>query len=321
MSKQSRQAKAVAEKYGIDTRLTWDKIKKNFYQYRGIYLMLIPVLAFYIVFNYAPLQGLQIAFRNYRPGRGIWGSAWVGLANFKQFFTGPYFWRVLRNTLYISFYTIVICFPAPILFALMLNELRLKKLKSAIQTVSYLPHFISLVVVCGIIKEFVSSTGLISNLLAAGGMASNLLMDPSKLRAIYVVSELWQTIGWNSIIYLAALAGINQELYDAAAVDGAGRFRRILSITIPCLMPTIIIMFIMRIGQFMSVGYDKIILLYNENIYETADIIGSFVYRKGLIESNYSYSMAVSLVNSLVNFLLVVVVNKISAKVSETSLW
>ena len=233
MSKQSRQAKAVAEKYGIDTRLTWDKIKKNFYQYRGIYLMLIPVLAFYIVFNYAPLQGLQIAFRNYRPGRGIWGSTWVGLANFKQFFTGPYFWRVLRNTLYISFYTIVICFPAPILFALMLNELRLKKLKSAIQTVSYLPHFISLVVVCGIIKEFVSSTGLISNLLAAGGMASNLLMDPSKFRAIYVVSELWQTIGWNSIIYLAALAGINQELYDAAAVDGAGRFRRILSITIP----------------------------------------------------------------------------------------
>ena len=221
MSKQSRQAKAVAEKYGIDTRLTWDKIKKNLYQYRGIYLMLIPVLAFYIVFNYAPLQGLQIAFRNYRPGRGIWGSAWVGLANFKQFFTGPYFWRVLRNTLYISFYTIVICFPAPILFALMLNELRLKKLKSAIQTVSYLPHFISLVVVCGIIKEFVSSTGLISNLLAAGGMASNLLMDPSKFRAIYVVSELWQTIGWNSIIYLAALAGINQELYDAAAVDGA----------------------------------------------------------------------------------------------------
>ena len=261
MSKQSRQAKAVAAQYGIDTRLTWEKVKKNLYQYRGIYLMLIPVLAFYITFNYAPLQGLQIAFRNYRPGRGIWGSTWVGLANFKQFFTGPYFWRVLRNTMFISFYTIAICFPAPILFALMLNELRLKKLKSAIQTVSYLPHFISLVVVCGIIKEFVSSTGLVSKLLAVGGVASNLLMDPDKFRGIYVVSELWQTIGWNSIIYLAALAGINQELYDAAAVDGAGRFRRILSITIPCLMPTIIIMFIMRVGQFMSVGYDKIILL------------------------------------------------------------
>ena len=233
MSKQSRQAKAVAEKYGIDTRLTWDKIKKNFYQYRGIYLMLIPVLAFYIVFNYAPLQGLQIAFRNYRPGRGIWGSAWVGLANFKQFFTGPYFWRVLRNTLYISFYTIVICFPAPILFALMLNELRLKKLKSAIQTVSYLPHFISLVVVCGIIKEFVSSTGLISNLLAAGGMASNLLMDPSKFRAIYVVSELWQTIGWNSIIYLAALQDVPRDLYEAAEMDGASPWRRFRSVTVP----------------------------------------------------------------------------------------
>ena len=198
MSKQSRQAKAVAAQYGIDTRLTWEKVKKNFYQYRGIYLMLIPVLAFYITFNYAPLQGLQIAFRNYRPGQGIWGSTWVGLANFKQFFTGPYFWRVLRNTMFISFYTIA---------------MRLKKLKSAIQTVSYLPHFISLVVVCGIIKEFVSSTGLVSKLLAVGGVASNLLMDPGKFRGVYVVSELWQTIGWNSIIYLAALAGINQELY------------------------------------------------------------------------------------------------------------
>ena len=231
------------------------------------------------------------------------------------------FGYVMKNTLGISVYSIVVGFPIPVILALLMNEVRSKYFKKGVQTIVYMPHFISLVVVCGIIKEFVSSTGLISNLLAAGGMASNLLMDPSKFRAIYVVSELWQTIGWNSIIYLAALAGINQELYDAAAVDGAGRFRRILSITIPCLMPTIIIMFIMRIGQFMSVGYDKIILLYNENIYETADIIGSFVYRKGLIESNYSYSMAVSLVNSLVNFLLVVVVNKISAKVSETSLW
>lgn len=322
MTLSKKEQKAVAEKYQIDTRLTWKKFCKNVYRYRGIYCMLLPVLAFYILFNYMPLQGLQIAFRNYRPGPGIWGSTWVGLANFRQFFSSPYFIRTLRNTLILSAYTILICFPAPILFALLLNELRIKWLKKTIQTVSYLPHFISLVVVCGIIKEFVSSTGLFSSLaVALGGTAGNMLMDPGKWRGIYVVSELWQTIGWNSIIYLAALAGINQELYDAAAVDGAGRFRRIWSITLPSLMPTIIIMFIMRIGQFMSVGYDKVILLYNENIYETADIISSFVYRKGLIESNYSYSMAVSLINSLVNFALVILVNKISARVSETSLW
>lgn len=317
-----KQEKAAAQQYGIDTRLTWQKIRKNLYQYRGIYGMLIPVLAFYIIFNYMPLQGLQIAFRNYRPGQGIWGSTWVGLENFRQFFSGPYFGRILRNTLILSAYTIIICFPAPILFALLMNELRIKWLKKTIQTVSYLPHFISLVVVCGIIKDFVSSTGLITQIsVALGGEGGNMLMDPGKWRGIYIISELWQTIGWNSIIYLAALAGINQELYDAAAVDGAGRFRRIWSITLPSLTPTIVIMFIMRIGQFMSVGFDKVILLYNENIYETADIISSFVYRKGLIESNYSYSMAVSLVNSLVNFALVVIVNKISAKVSETSLW
>lgn len=318
MSKNTSSATAVLP----NQKTSWASVRKNLYKYRGIYLMLLPVLLYYILFAYAPLYGLQIAFKNYRPGLGIWGSKWCGLDQFVQFFTGPYFWRLLRNTLLLSLYTIVICFPAPILFALLLNELRVKWLKKTIQTVSYLPHFISLVVVCGIIKEFTSSTGLFSNLIVAlGGEAGNLLMDPSKFRAIYVISDLWQTIGWNSIIYLAALSGVNTELYDAAAVDGAGRFRRIWSITLPCLMPTIVIMFIMRIGQFMSVGYDKIILLYNENIYETADIIATYVYRKGLIESNYSYSMAISLFNSLINFILVVLVNKISAKVSETSLW
>jgi len=318
-SKTSAQA---ADPLQLKHRLTWKDVRKNLYKYRGIYIMLIPVLIYYIMFCYAPLQGLQIAFRDFRPGRGIWGSRWIGWENFEMFFTGPYFVSRLRNTLLISLYTIVVCFPAPILFALLLNEVRNKYFKKIVQTVSYLPHFISLVVVCGLVKEFVSTTGLINQIIEMfGGEAANMLMDPSKFRGLYVVSELWQTIGWNSIIYLAALAGVNTELYDAAAVDGAGRFRRIWSITIPSIMPTVIIMFIMRIGQFMSVGFDKIILLYNENIYDTADIISSFVYRKGIIEANYSYSMAVSLVNSVVNFLLVVLVNKISAKVSETSLW
>ena len=318
-TKTSAQAAATLP---LKKKLTWKQVRKNLYMYRGIYVMLIPVLLYYIIFAYAPLQGLQIAFRDFRPGRGIWGSRWVGLENFEMFFTGPYFVSRLRNTLLISLYTLVVCFPAPILFALLLNEVKNKYFKKFVQTVSYLPHFISLVVVCGLVKEFVSTTGLINNIIEVfGGDVTNMLMDPSKFRGIYVISELWQTIGWNSIIYLAALAGVNTELYDAAAVDGAGRFRRIFSITIPSILPTVIIMFIMRVGQFMSVGFDKIILLYNENIYETADIISSFVYRKGIIEASYSYSMAVSLVNSIVNFLLVVIVNKISAKVSETSLW
>ncbi len=298
------------------------RAKRDLRKNRGIYLMAIPVLAYYICFCYIPIYGLQIAFKDFNLGAGIWGSPWAGFKHFESFFTGPYFWRTLRNTLLISLYTILVCFPAPILFALLLNEVKQKAFKKTVQTVSYLPHFISLVVICGIIKEFTQSTGLINAIIAFfGGTPETMLINPNRFRSIYVISDLWQTIGWNSIIYLAALSGIDPTLYDAASVDGAGRFRKILNVTLPGLLPTIIIMFILRVGQFMSVGYDKILLLYNTNTYETADVISTFVYRKGLIESNFSFSAAVSLINSIVNFLLVVVVNKISAKVSETSLW
>lgn len=293
-------------------------LKKN----RGIYLMAIPVLAFYICFCYIPIYGLQIAFKDFSLGAGIWGSPWAGFKHFISFFTGPYFLRTLRNTLLISLYTIAVCFPAPIIFALLLNEVRNKAFKKTVQTVSYLPHFISLVVICGIIKEFTQSSGLINSIISFfGGTPETMLLNHDRFRSIYVLSDLWQTIGWNSIIYLAALSGIDPTLYDAASVDGAGRFRKIINVTLPGLLPTIIIMFILRVGQFMSVGYDKILLLYNTNTYETADVISTFVYRKGLIESNFSFSAAVSLFNSLVNFILVVAVNKFSAKVSETSLW
>lgn len=293
-------------------------LKKN----RGIYLMAIPVLAFYICFCYIPIYGLQIAFKDFSLGAGIWGSPWAGFKHFISFFTGPYFLRTLRNTLLISLYTIAVCFPAPIIFALLLNEVRNKAFKKTVQTVSYLPHFISLVVICGIIKEFTQSSGLINSIISFfGGTPETMLLNPDRFRSIYVLSDLWQTIGWNSIIYLAAPSGIDPTLYDAASVDGAGRFRKIINVTLPGLLPTIIIMFILRVGQFMSVGYDKILLLYNTNTYETADVISTFVYRKGLIESNFSFSAAVSLFNSLVNFILVVAVNKFSAKVSETSLW
>lgn len=298
------------------------RVKRDLKKNREIYLMALPVLAFYICFAYIPIYGLQIAFKDFNLGDGIWGSPWAGWKHFINFFSGPYFGRTLRNTLVISLYTIIICFPAPIIFAILLNEVKNKVFKKTIQTVSYLPHFISLVVICGIVKEFTQSTGLINSIVAFfGGTPETMLLNPDKFRAVYIVSELWQTLGWSSIVYLAALSGIDPTLYEAASIDGAGRFRKIWNVTLPGLLPTIVLMFIMRIGQFMSVGYDKILLLYNTNTYETADVISTFVYRKGLIESNYSFSAAVSLFNSVVNFVIVVIVNKISAKVSETSLW
>lgn len=306
----------------VKKQITLQTIKKDLIANKWIYLMAIPVLAFYICFSYIPMAGIQIAFKDFNFGDGIWGSPWVGLKHFTNFFKGPYAWRVIRNTLVISLYSLIVCFPAPIIFALLLNEVKGKVFKRSVQTVSYLPHFISLVVICGLIKEFTQSEGLISSLLAYVGVKQEtMLLDPERFRAIYVFSDLWQTIGWNSIIYLAALSGVDPNLYDAAAIDGAGRFRRILSVTLPSILPTIVIMFILRVGQFMSVGYDKILLLYNSGIYETADIISTFVYRKGVVEANFSFSAAVGILNSLVNFILVIVVNKISAKVSETSLW
>lgn len=302
--------------------LTLKDIKKDLLKNKWIYVMAIPVLAFYICFSYIPMAGIQIAFKDFNFGAGIWGSPWVGLDHFISFFQGPYAWRVIRNTMLISLYTILVCFPAPILFALLLNEVKSKLFKRTIQTVSYLPHFISLVVICGLIKEFTQSDGLVSVLLSYVGVTQEtMLLDPERFRAVYVISDLWQTIGWNSIIYLAALSGVDPTLYDAAAVDGAGRLRRVIHVTLPCILPTIIIMFILRVGQFMTVGYDKILLLYNSSIYETADVISTFVYRKGIVESNFSFSAAVGIFNSLVNLILVIVVNKISAKVSETSLW
>lgn len=305
--------------------ITLRDVKRDLRRNRWIYLMAIPVVVYYVMFCYIPMAGVQIAFKNYNFGDGIWGSPWAanhGFQHFISFFKGPYAWRVIRNTLLLSLYTILVTFPLPIVLALLLNEVKCQPFKRVIQTVSYLPHFISLVVICGLIKEFTQSTGLITSLLALVGVEKEtMLLDPDRFRAIYVVSELWQTLGWNSIIYLAALSGVDPNLYDAAAVDGAGRFRQVLHVTIPAIMPTIIIMFILRVGQFMSVGYDKILLLYNSSIYETADVISTFVYRKGLVENNYSYSAAVGLINSVVNFILVVTVNKISNKVGETSLW
>ncbi len=294
------------------------ELAKNKY----IYLMLVPVVLFYIIFMYGPMYGAIIAFKDFSPKLGIWGSSWVGLKHFKAFFSSIYFLRLLRNTISISVQTLVFGFPAPIILALLLNEVRQSWFKKTVQTISYMPHFISLVVVCGIIKIFTGSEGIINDILAHFGQERrDLLLDPGLFQPIYVISDIWQKIGWESIIYLAALSGVDQELYEAARIDGAGKWRQLFSVTLPCITPTIVIMLILRVGSMMNIGFEKIILLYNGNTYETADVISSYVYRKGIQEFSYSFSTAVGLFNSIINFFLVLGANTISRKVNETSLW
>ena len=298
------------------------RLARNFRRYKYIYIMAIPVVIYYLIFMYWPMYGAQIAFKQFSPGKGILGSPWIGLKNFEKFFRSFYLTRLLRNTLLISFYGLLFSFPAPIILALLLNELRSNKFKRCVQTISYLPHFISVMVICGMIIDFTRSDGLINDIIAFfGGTRKTMLLDPGLFRPIYIISDIWQGVGWGSIIYLSALTGIDPEQYEAAVIDGAGRLQKILYITLPGIAPTIVIMLIMRMGQMMNVGYEKIILLYNGNTYETADVISSFVYRKGLVEADYGYSTAIGLFNSIVNLLLLLITNTISRKVGETSLW
>jgi putative aldouronate transport system permease protein len=300
------------------------RLARDLRRNRIIYAMGFLCLAYYIIFCYLPMGGIVIAFKNFRAARGIFGSAWADpwYKYFDQFFGSYYFWRLLRNTLLINFYDLLFGFPAPILLALLLNELRSNRYKRVVQTVTYMPHFISQVVVCGIILDFFSSNGLVNQIIQLmGGQMTIFMQDPKYFRGIYVGSNIWQEVGYSSIIYLSALSGVDMELYDAAAIDGCNRFKRVLHVTLPGIMPTIVIMLILRMGSMMSLGFEKIILLYNESIYETSDVIASFVYRYGMQKGNYSYATAVGLFNSLFNFLLLVLVNGISRKVNETSLW
>lgn len=282
------------------------------------YILVGIVLAYYIIFHYVPMYGVVIAFKNFSPGRGILGSEWIGLEHFKMFFFSDYAWRVIRNTLQISLYSLIFGFPVPIILALLINEVKTVWFKRLVQTFSYLPHFISTVVICGMLVDFCSREGLFSTIF---GIHDNLLALPQYFKTIFVGSEIWQTMGWNTIIYLAALTGIDMGLYEAAKIDGAGRFRQTLAVTLPGIMPTIVMLFILQVGKMMNVGFEKIILLYNPLTYETADVISSFVYRKGLIEFNYGYSTAVGLFNSIINFIMVIVANTVSRKVNDTSLW
>ncbi len=298
-------------------------LMKDISKNRAIYLMVLPVVLYFFIFKYLPMYGAVIAFKDYSVAKGIWASDWVGFDHFRTFFSSYYFGRVLRNTFLISFYNLIFGFPAPIILALLLNEIRVKWFKSVVQTVSYLPHFISLVVICGLIIDFTNRGGVIQSILEFfGGESGSLLNNPSNFRTVFVTSSVWQEVGWASIIYLAALSGINPDLYEAARVDGAGRFRQIWSITLPGLVPTIMILLILRIGGLMDVGFEKIILLYNPNTYETGDVISSFVYRMGLAQGNdYSYTTAVGLFQSAINFVLLISANSLSRRFSGNRLW
>lgn len=293
-------------------------------RYKVIYLLGFACLAWYVIFHYLPMAGITLAFKNFRPAKGIWGSPWANpwYKYFEQFFGGYYFGRLLRNTVLISLGDLIFGFPAPILLALLLNELRSTTYKRVVQTVSYLPHFISTVVIAGIILDFFSSTGVVNQIIQGlGGQKVYFMQEPSWFRPIYIGSGIWQGVGYGSIIYLSALSGVDMELFDAAAIDGCNRFQRVLHVTIPGILPTVIIMLIMRVGSLLGVGFEKIILLYNASTYETADVISSFVYRYGMTQGNYAYATAVGLFNSVFNFILLVAVNAISRKVTETSLW
>lgn len=307
----------VKKKDSYISRLLRDLAKNKI-----IYLMALPVIAYYLIFDYGPMYGASIAFKDFSAMKGISGSPWVGFQHFKDFFNDVYFGRIFRNTLLLSLYNIIFGFPAPILLALLLNEVRKQMFKRLVQSVTYLPHFISVMVLCGLIVDFTSRNGIINDLFAFLGMERiTMLLKPEWFRTIYVGSNIWQELGWGSIIYLAALAGIDQDLYEAATIDGAGRFKQMLHVTLPGIMPTIIILFILKMGSMMNVGFDKIFLLYNPTTYETSDVISTYVYRKGILEANYSYSAAVGLFNSIINFALLVITNQFSKKVNETSLW
>jgi putative aldouronate transport system permease protein len=305
-----------------NTQIKTNRYVRDFVMNKYLYLMMIPVVGYYLIFHYAPMYGALIAFKEYSPMKGILGSDWVGLKHFYDFFNSYYFWRILKNTLVISLYSLIFEFPAPIILALLINEVRSKSFKRVAQTITYMPYFISLVVICGIITDFTNADGVINRLfMLLGYDGQAMLQKPELFRPIYILSEIWQRIGWESIIYIAALMSIDVEQYEAARMDGASRLKQIFYITLPGIMPTIAIMLILRMGNLLNVGFEKIILLYNPITYETADVISSFVYRKGLLEFGWSYSSAVGLFNSVINLILLITANYISRKVNKSSLW
>ena len=297
--------------------------KKYLRDYWQLYVLVLPAVVFIAIFCYQPMYGAQIAFRNYNARAGIWGSEWVGLEHFKRFLTSSNFWPLLRNTLAISIYSLVAGFPAPIIFAFMLNELRSNKLRKTIQMISYAPYFISSVAVCGLIILFLQRESGLFNVIrmAFGAEGVDFLSKPEYFRTIYVVSGIWQGLGWGTIIYLAALSGVDPQIVEASIIDGASRLQKIWYIDLPSILPTIIILLILNCGSILSVGGDKILLLQNALNMETSDVIATYVYRLGIQNAQFSYTTAIGLFNSVVNFVMLSIVNYVAKKSTGSSLW
>lgn len=300
---------------------TFRKLLKQMYRCRMLYLMILPPIITVFIFHYIPIYGVQIAFKDYRSSLGITGSEWVGLKHFKAFVEYPYFGKILWNTVRISLFSLA-TFPIPILFSIMLNELRSQKFKKVTQMITYAPHFVSTVVVCSMILLFLNRDGLINNIGGFfGGERHDFMSVPSAFAPVYALSDLWQGLGWGTIIYLATLAGVSQELVEAAQIDGAGRMQIIWHVHLPHLKPTIITLFILRMGSLISVGFEKTFLLQNPLNLDASSVISTYVYEMGIISHQYSYSAAIGLFNNIINIILIAAANKISKKVAEVSLW
>ena len=295
------------------TDATRKPLRVRIHEYRYLYLMLIPAVAAMIIFCYAPMYGIQIAFKNYKPRSGIWGSQWVGFKYFLRMFREQTFMTVLRNTLVISGLRLVICFPAGVIFALMLNEIGNQRLKKVAQTISYMPHFVSWVVLGGIVKSLLSLNGPVNALVKlCGGTPAIWLTKSNYFIPIVLVTDIWKSMGWGSIVYLAAMAGIPMDQYESAEIDGASRFQRIWYITLPSILPVVMTMFNLRIGNIMSAGFDQIFNLYSAAVYDVADIIDTYSYRVGLIDNNFSYSAAIGLFKNVLGFALMIAVNQLT---------
>ncbi|QJD88186.1 sugar ABC transporter permease [Cohnella herbarum] len=305
-------------------QLAWEGsiILKQIKDNRYLFLMFALPFIYFIVFKYGPMFGLLIAFKDYNVMKGVFRSEWVGFHHFKQFIFDPYFWKLVRNTVVINVYMLVFYFPAPIILALLLNEIRKGMFKRFVQSVSYLPHFLSTVVVCGMIVNLLASDGIVNQVVQAfGGEHIPFLMLSDWFRTIYVSTEVWQKIGWGSIIYLAALAGVDPSLYESARLDGANRWKQVLHITLPGIAPVISILFLLTLGDILSIGYEKILLLYTGATYETADVISTYIYRRGVLGADFSYGTAVGLFQSIIAFVLIYGANKGAKRLGAASLW
>lgn len=286
-------------------------------------LMFAIPFVWYLIFCYVPMYGIQLAFKNYNPKLGYLGSPWVGMRYFKQFFSSYYSMDVIWNTVSLSLYSILFGFPIPIILAIIVNELPGRRFKKILQNITYIPHFISMVVLCGMLYLFLSPQyGVLNSILGVFGLDPIGFLESSKyFKGVYVISEIWQESGWGSVIYIAALAGIDPALYEAAKIDGAGRFKRILHVSIPGIIPTIVTLLVLRIGQIMSIGFEKAYLLQNDLNIQSSEIISTLVYKQGILQGNFGYATAVGLFNSLINLTLIILANKLCKKIFDTSLW